>query len=169
MVPTDRDGLLDFFRKIPEEDRHSLKDDVISPAVIAQWSHNLDYHRALPILAVKEGKIIADASLHFSRAGSRRHIGEVRIIVDPDYRRQGLGTRMLNMLIDIAEEEGLERLMFELVSDTEEIAEHTARTLGFVPVAIIPDLVKDIWGKYHDLITLQLRLVPAQEDEFVFF
>ncbi len=169
MMPTDEDGLLDFFRRIPEEDRYSLKEDVISSTVIAQWAHNLDYLRALPILAIKDGKIIADGTLHFSRAGSRRHIGEVRIIVDPSHRRQGLGRRMLNMLIEIAEEEGLERLIFELVSDMEETAKHTARTLGFVPVAILPDLIKDIWGKYHDLATMKLRLDPAQADEPLVF
>ncbi|NQW22457.1 MAG: GNAT family N-acetyltransferase [SAR202 cluster bacterium] len=169
MLPTDKEGLLDFFRRIPEEDRYSLKENVISSTVIAQWVQNLDYQRVLPILAVKEGKIIADGSLHFSRAGSRRHIGEVRIVVDPDYRRQGLGRRMLNMLIEIAEEEGLERLMFELASDTEETAKHTARTLGFVPVAIIPNIVKDIWGKYHDLVTMQLRVEPFYEEEPVVF
>jgi L-amino acid N-acyltransferase YncA len=169
MMPSDRDGLLDFFRRIPEEDRYSLKEDVISSSVITRWAHDLDYQRVLPILAIKEGKIIADGSLHFSRAGSRRHIGEVRIIVDPAYRRQGLGRRMMNMLIEIAEEEGLERLIFEVVSDTEETAKHTARTLGFVPVAIIPDLAKDIWGKYHDLVTMQLRLEPALDDELIIF
>lgn len=169
MMPTDKDNLLDFFRRIPEEDRFSLKENVISSAVIAQWAHGLDYQRVLPILAIKDGEIIADGTLHFSRAGSRAHIGEVRIIVDPDHRRQGLGSRILTMLIEIAEEEGLERLMFEVVSDTEDTAKYTARTLGFVPVAIIPDIMKDIWGKYHDLVTMQLRLDPAQEyDPFVF-
>ncbi len=169
MMPTDKDALLEFFRRIPEEDRFSLKEDVISSAVISRWTHDLDYQRALPILAIKEGKIIADGTLHFSRAGSRRHIGEVRIMVDPEHRRQGLGRRILTMLIEIAEEEGLERLMFELVSDAEDTAKHTARTLGFVPVAIIPDLVKDVWGKYHDLVTMQLRLEsPVDEEPFIF-
>ncbi len=164
MMHEDKDGLLDFFRRIPADDRCSLKEDVISSTVISQWANNLDYQRVLPILAIKERNVIADASLHFNRAGSRGHIGEIRIIVDPKYRRQGLGHRMLKMLIEIAEEEGLERLLFELVSDTEEAAKHIAWTLGFVTVAILPGIVKDIWGECHDLVTMQLRLNPVQEE-----
>jgi hypothetical protein len=45
MLPTDREALLDFFRRISPDDRLYLKDDVTSPAVITRWAETLDYRR----------------------------------------------------------------------------------------------------------------------------
>lgn len=51
----------------------------------------MDYSRAILLLAELDGKIVGDGTLHHRRAGSRRHAGEVRIVVDPEYRNQGVG------------------------------------------------------------------------------
>jgi L-amino acid N-acyltransferase YncA len=162
MVPTDKDALLDFFRRIPQEDRIYLKEDVTSPKVIEQWAANLDYSRALPLLAIMDGKIVGDGTLHHRRAGARRHIGEVRIVVDPEYRNRGVGRGLLHKLIEIAVDKGVEKLMFEVVVDTEPAAKHTAQILGFVPVAVLPAHVKDYCGNSHDLMIMELRL-PKHE------
>lgn len=165
MVPTDKDSLLDFFRRIPEEDRFYLKEDVTSPRVIEQWAENLDYSRALPLLAIMDGKIVGDGTLHHRRAGARCHIGEVRIVVDPQYRNRGVGRGLLHKLIEIAQDKGVEKLMFEVVVDTEPAAKHTAQVLGFVPVAVLPAHVKDSTGDTHDLMIMELRLLPQQPEE----
>src|SRR5512145_2776296 len=80
MVPEDQDALLDFFRSIPEEDRFYLKDDVTDPKTIERWARTLDYSRALPLLALLDGKIVGNGILHHRRAGARRHLGEVRVV-----------------------------------------------------------------------------------------
>jgi L-amino acid N-acyltransferase YncA len=111
-----------------------------------------------------DGKIVGDGTLHHRRAGARRHIGEVRIVVDPEYRNRGVGRGLLHKLIEIAYDKGLEKLMFEVVVDTEEAAKHTAQILGFVPVAVLPARVKDYCGKAHDLMIMEFRL-PSQQPE----
>jgi L-amino acid N-acyltransferase YncA len=165
MLPTDQEALLDFFRRIPQEDRFYLKEDVTSPQVIAGWAGNLDYSRALPLLAIMDGKIVGDGTLHHRRAGSRRHIGEVRIVVDPQYRNRGVGRGLLHKLIDIAQDKAIEKLMFEVVIDTEEAARHTAQILGFVPVAVLPAHIKDYCGNAHDLMIMEFRLPPPVAEE----
>lgn len=137
MLPTDGEALMEFFRRIPGEDRFYLKEDVTSPQVIARWTENMDYSRAILLLAELDGKIVGDGTLHHRRAGSRRHAGEVRIVVDPEYRNQGVGRGLLHNLIDLAYQKGLEKLLFELVADTEEAARHTALLLGFVQLAAL--------------------------------
>jgi len=167
MAPSDEKGLLDFFRRIPQEDRFYLKEDVTSPEVIHRWAENLDYSRALPLLAIMDGKIVADGTLHHRRAGARRHIGEVRVVVDPAYRNRGVGRGLLNKLVDLARDKGVEKLMFEVVADTEEAAKHTAQVLGFVPIAALPGHVKDYCGNHHDLIIMELRITtPDLEDPY---
>jgi L-amino acid N-acyltransferase YncA len=165
MVPGDEQGLLDFFRRIPPEDRFYLKEDVTFPQVIKRWAESLDYSRALPLLAVMDDKIVGDGTLHHRRAGARRHIGEVRVVVDPAYRHRAVGRGLLHKLIDIARDKGLEKLMFEVVADAQEAAKHTAQMQGFVPIAALPGHVKDFHGGRHDLIIMELRItMPNLED-----
>jgi L-amino acid N-acyltransferase YncA len=165
MVPQDQEALLDFFRRIPQEDRFYLKEDVTSPRVIQRWAETLDYSRALPLLAIMDRKIVADGTLHYRRAGARQHIGEVRIVVDPAYRNRGVGRGLLHKLIEVATGKRLEKIMFEVVADTEEAAKHTAQVLGFVPVAVLPAHVRDHRGNPHDLIIMELCLPKPEAEE----
>lgn len=165
MVPEDRDALLNFFLRIPEEDRFYLKENVIDPKVIAHWADNLDYSRALPLLAIKDGRIIADATLHHSRAGARKHVGEVRVVVDPAYRSKGIGRGLIYKLAEIAKDKGIKKLMFEVVAEKEEAARRTAIIEGFMPVAVLKDHVRDVTGETHDLIIMELRVENLIQEE----
>ena len=62
MTPGNEGTLLDFFLRLPEEDRFSLKDDVTAPGVIAGWVRDLDYERVLPPLAWQHDHIVGDAT-----------------------------------------------------------------------------------------------------------
>jgi L-amino acid N-acyltransferase YncA len=159
MVPEDQDALLDFFRSIPPEDRFYLKEDVTDPKIITRWAQTLDYSRALPLLALLDGAIVGDGTLHHRRAGARQHVGEVRVVVHPAYRNRGVGRGLLHKLIDIAGDKGLKQLLFEVVADTEQAARHTAQVLGFVSVAVLPAHVCDSGGHPHDLIIMERRLL----------
>lgn len=157
LIPEDKADLLDFFLRIPEEDRFYLKENVTDPRVIERWAEEVDYARAVPLLAIMDGKIVGDGTLHHRRAGARRHIGEVRVVVDPAYRNRGVGRALLHKLMDLAKDRGVERLLFELVVDAEEAARHTAILLGFVPVAALPGHIKDVDGNLHDLMVMEFR------------
>jgi L-amino acid N-acyltransferase YncA len=159
MVPEDQEALLDFFRSIPAEDRFYLKEDVTDPKIIERWTQTLDYSRALPLLALLDGKIVGDGTLHHRRAGARQHLGEVRVVVTPAYRNRGVGRALLHKLIEIAGDKGLKKLLFEVVADTEPAARRTAQVLGFVPVALLPGHVCDSSGNPHDLLITERRLL----------
>ncbi|NIQ99909.1 MAG: hypothetical protein GTN78_06860, partial [Gemmatimonadales bacterium] len=75
MVAEDREGLLAFFQDLPEDDRMFLKEDVTKPETIDRWVRNLDYDRVLPILAMKDEKVVGDGTLHMDRYGWSRHVG----------------------------------------------------------------------------------------------
>jgi GNAT superfamily N-acetyltransferase len=116
------------------------------------------YRRALPLLALLDGKIVGDGTLHHRRAGARRHVGEVRVVA-PAYRNRGVGRALLHQLIALAGDKGLKKLLFEVVADTEPAARRTAQVLGFVPVALLPGHVCDASGHPHDLLILERRLL----------
>jgi L-amino acid N-acyltransferase YncA len=156
----DSAALGDFFRRIPEEDRKFLKDDVTRAEVIEAWCRDINPGRVLPLIAEAEGKVLADATLHLRRAGWLRHVGEVRLVVDPEYRRKGLGSRLLEELILLAQAEGLDKLVAELTP--EEVAARKAfERLGFRQVAVVPGLVRDQSGTSRDLVILVLELGTA--------
>lgn len=158
MEPGDGEALLEFFRRIPEEDRAYLKDDVTSPDVIKQWTEHLDYTSVIPLLSVLDGRIIADATLHRRRPAARKHVGEVRVVVDPEFRDRGLGRNLLRRLVDIAADRGLESLIFEVVADREEPARRAAQLLGFETIAVIPRHIQDLDGTRRDLVIMELDL-----------
>lgn len=154
----DKEALLEFFLGIPEEERFFLKEDVTSPAVISSWVENMDYRRVLPLLAIVDGKVVADGVLVRRRGGARDHIGEIRIVVAPAYRNRGLGSAVIRELCDIADDAGLEKVLFEVVAEKEKDALKAAEWSGFMRVCTLEGAARDIDGRHHDVVLLALPL-----------
>ncbi len=155
LVEEDKLRLLSFFRRIPEEERYYLKENVNSPEVIQAWTTNMDFSRVVPIVAVAGNEIVADATLHRSRSMARCHIGELRAVVEPAYRGVGLGRRLIQELVDIATELGLHKVTFELVAHREEAGIIAAASAGLVEVATLEEHIQDFWGNYQDLVLME--------------
>ena len=158
----DDTALHQFFLRVPEEDRFYLNNDVTSLEVIRGFTGNISLDVAIPLVAVSDDKIIADSTLHRSRRASRRHVGELRIVVDPDYRGRGLGARLIDELIQLGVDLGLERLAFELVDRREMPAIQAASAAGFEQVAVLEGRVRDMYGIMQDLVILEL---PLEEED----
>ena len=156
LAAQDEAALLEFFRRVPAGDRFYLKEDVTSPDVVRRWVTQMDYNRTIPLVALIGDRIVGDGTLHRRRAGARRHIGEVRVVVDPAYRDRGIGRGLLRLLVDLAVKEKITRLTFEVVDGREEAARSAAVLLGFMPRAILPGYACDKDGTLHDLVILEL-------------
>ena len=153
--------LLDFFASIPQEERYYLQDNVASPEVVRHWTHHPDFERVIPIVALVDDNIVADGSLHRSPTPSRRHAGELRVVVHPDYRKRGLGARVIRELVDTALDEGLSMVYFRLVVGREDAAIQAAKGLGFVEAGVLHGAIKDARGVYLDVVTLELPIVES--------
>jgi L-amino acid N-acyltransferase YncA len=162
LTQEDAPRLLSFFQKIPEEERYYLKEDVVSAEVIQKWCNNIDFDRVIPIVALVDDEIIADATLHRSRALARRHFGELRVVVDPAYREIGLGRRLIGELLDIAVELGLWAVEFELVAHHENLAIAAAKSMGFQVSALLKERIRDLAGDPRDLVIMELPLWDYQ-------
>ncbi len=158
LAKDDKLRLLEFFMRIPEEDRYYLRENVASPEAVQEWTENIQFDRVIPIIALDGANIVADATLHRSRALAKSHVAEIRIVVDPEYREVGLGGRLMRELLDIAHELGLFAATMELVEHRELPALIAAESVGFRRVANLSNRVKDTWGNYHDLVLLEVNL-----------
>ncbi|OEU66321.1 MAG: hypothetical protein BBJ57_08405, partial [Desulfobacterales bacterium PC51MH44] len=165
MLAKDQDALYEFFQAIPREEARYLRDDVQSRLLVEKWAKNLDYEKTLPILAVKDGIIIADATLNRRRSGWKWHLGTVRIFVHKDYRNVGLGHLMIEELADIAYKLRLEKLIIEIpVLNIPKINAFTKA--GFNRVAVIPHMVKDRENRPIDVVVMMKDIKPAHDDEY---
>lgn len=162
MVKEDADKLYAFFSRVPREDRLFLRDDVSIRDVIDSWTQELDYRKVLPLVAEVGGNIVGDATLHRRTFGWTSHVGKVRLVIDKDYRGKGLGTVLIEELIDIAKKAGLEQLVAELMSN-QTGALSAFKGLGFEKEAVFFNYVKDQMGEERNLVVMikNLRIEPA--------
>jgi len=153
MVKEDRDKLLDFFQRLDETDLLFLRSDVRDPKVIDQWVNKIDYSKVYPLLAEAQGRIVGDATLHMRKVGWKRHLGNVRVVVAKDHQNKGLGTLLINEIVELAGEFGLEKLVAEI-----HLQAHGALTAfkraGFSVKAVFEDLVLDPTGRSSDLLVM---------------
>jgi RimJ/RimL family protein N-acetyltransferase len=159
MVREDQGGLLDFFRRLAPEDRQFLKDDVTRPEIIEGWARGLNYDRVLPILAEFEGRIIGDATLHRQEYGWMRHVGEIRVVTDPYFRRRGLASAVAREIFYLALQAGLDKMVAEMVAD-QFAAIKVFEKLGFQEEARLANHVVDLQGRKHDLVIMTTD-IPA--------
>lgn len=162
MVKEDADKLYAFFSRVPREDRLFLRDDVSIRDVIDSWTQELDYEKVLPLVAEVGGNIVGDATLHRRKFGWTSHVGKVRLVIDKDYRGKGLGTVLIEELIDIAKKAGLEQLVAELMSN-QTGALSAFKRLGFEKEVVFFNYVKDQMGEARNLVVMikNLRIEPA--------
>ncbi|MGO9614514.1 MAG: N-acetyltransferase family protein [Dissulfurispiraceae bacterium] len=149
----DEKGLQAFFSELPFRERACLKEDVADPKVIERWICNLDYDNLLPLIALDNGKIIGDATLHFNPIGWTRHQGEVRLTTDLNYRERGLGTKLAQDIIQIASELGLELLSIEMSPELQE-AFFLFEKLGFKEAAVLKGFIRDLEGNEANLVLM---------------
>ena len=129
------------------------------------WVQNLDYTRALTVVAEIGGRIAGEVSLSFGQRSSR-HIGEIHIYLEPTYRDKGLGTLMLKEMVALARQAGLTYLLAQVVLEQHE-AIKAIQNLGFRMEASIRDYFMDDEGKMHNVVILMLQLQPeASHYEF---
>ncbi len=162
----DRENLLKLFLEAPDEDTRFLKQDVKNPKLINSWIDNINYQKVLPLVAVKmeDNTIVADATLHRGKHASK-HIGEIRIFVSRPYRNQGLGSLMLDELINLAKLENLVILKAEVITDHKGVLK-AFKSKGFELKCILDDFFLRKDGMTHDVALLVRPVVKREEAEF---
>lgn len=153
MVKGDRKAVGEFFGRLTPSVLQYVRNDVSDPKVLDEWFDQLNYERVFPLLAFKGDKVVANASLHRVAYGWRKHLGTIRIVVDPELHGKGLGTLMINELVDLAMEFGLEKLMVEFP-----LKAHGALAIfkkaGFSPRGVIEGLMKGRHGEDLDIVIM---------------
>jgi len=159
---SDEKSFHEFFCAVPESERILFKHRVTDLQIIRDWCQRIDYGKILPLLAIADGKIVADASLHQQLAGWKRHIGRISIVVHPDYRGRGLARALLAELIEIARDAGLEKLEAEFLGE-QQAARRAFAEVGFSDLLVLSDYVKDMQAISHDYVLMGRHIITDEE------
>ena len=151
-----------LFLGIPEAERMFIKHRVTDRSVIRDWCQNIDFGRNLPLLAVMDGKIVGDATLHQQLGGWKRHIGRVSVLVHPQFRGRGLARALITRNRGIARNAGLEKVEAEFIGEQEAAIKMFAM-LGFSNLFRLEDYVKDMQAITHDYVLMGLDLKTDEE------
>ena len=154
----DAQGLIDLFGRASEQDIAYFRNDVRDESLVTSWAENLDLQRVFPIVAVSGERLVGDATLHIGK-GVNRHIAWVRIYLDREFRRKGIGTELIKTLIEIARRIGLQQIVAEIVSSQVQ-AIKAFESLGFQREYAHTDYYLFRDNEAFDLVVYVRRLAP---------
>jgi len=162
LASTDEKAFHDFFKAVPEKERMFIKHRVTEPEVVRNWCQHIDLGRNFPLLAVIDGLIIGDATLHQQLGGWKRHIGRVSVLVHPKYRARGLARALVAQILEIARRSGIEKVEAEFIGE-QETAIRMFGLMGFTELLRLPGYVKDMQTATHDYVLMGLDLEIDEE------
>ena len=158
----DEKAFFEFFQQVPEPERMFIKHRVNDLSIIRDWCQNIDFHRNLPLLALIDGKIAGDATLHQHHGGWKRHVGRVSVLVLPQYRGRGLARALVNEIVNVARNLGLDKVEAEFIGE-QEAAIRMFAMLGFSNLVRLEDYVKDMQAITHDYVLMGVQLKTDEE------
>ena len=147
--PRDAEPLRAFFDRIPEGDRTFFKEDVQDRQIVPTWVQDTRSRRAV---AVDGGEIVGAVAV-IPGLGWSSHVGDLRLVVDPTRRRQGVGKQLARRGLLDALRLGLRKIVVEVVSD-QTPAVTMFQAIGFSAEALLRDYVCDRSGELRDLVLL---------------
>jgi L-amino acid N-acyltransferase YncA len=163
----DRLGLIKFFQQAPMEDVQFCKQDVKSPMVIDSWLNQENCHRPLTLLALDVPTNRVVASLNLSKGQqAAQHVGDIQqILVARPFHGLGLGSLILDGLIDLALKHNLHWLKVEIVTEMKEIIK-AFQSKGFQVNTIMDDYFIDSKGTMFDVALMLRPLLKNDYDDF---
>ena len=153
----DLDALLGFFQRVPESERTFFKEPVLDRATVEGWLTGERGRRGLALS--DDGRVVGYVAV-IRLTGWSDHVGEVRLVVDPQERGRGLGRALARWALLQALDGDLKKLTVEVVAE-QEGAVSMFGGLGFQAEGLLRDHVRDRDGALRDLILLSHSVEDA--------
>jgi ribosomal protein S18 acetylase RimI-like enzyme len=144
----DAERLVDFFGELPDGDLMFIKEDVTDAHAVRAWST-----RGGQDWVALDGDVITGFVAVRLLAGWSDHVGELRLVVHPDRRREGFGRALARHALTEAVRAGRGKVVVELAADQTPALAMFA-SLGFTGEALLREHIRDRDGELHDLVML---------------
>jgi ribosomal protein S18 acetylase RimI-like enzyme len=146
---SDVDRVRAFFGRVPEGDRTFFREDVLDARTLESWVSDLAGRRFL----AADGDDVAGYLAVLPGVGWSSHVGELRVVVDPGRRREGIGRMLARQGLIEALGLGLTKVTVEVVAE-QESAIAMFHALGFEAEALLKWHVRSRDGQLGDLLVL---------------
>ena len=153
------DDCIEFINSLVDEGSDIAMETKVTRNEEAEWLGkrlaSMEKGELVDFVAEVDGRMVANAEVG-RRRGNMSHVGDLGIGIRAECRGIGVGTELMNALVDESRKMGLKVLVLD-VFDTNKIAKGLYKKIGFKETGRIP---KGIFrkGKYIDLIRMTLEL-----------
>ena len=155
----DLDDCLEFINSLVEEGADILVDKKGSREEEADWLGKRLARAVkgeiIELVAEVDGKMVANSEVE-KRSGFMSHVGYLGIGIKSSYRGIGIGTQIMQALIEESKKAGLKVLVLDAFA-TNKTAHALYRKMGFQDAGRIPKAICKN-GKYIDVIRMALEL-----------
>ena len=156
LAETDRAALLAFGQQLLQDDLLYLEDDFQSSEIIARLvnAHQAENWRQL--VAEVDGEIIGYSSVR-RLVGWSSHVADIVLLVNPKWRRQGVGVLLAPAIFEAARTLGVNKVIVEMVEE-QESGRAIFEQLGFTVEGTLSRHTRDRQGNYHNLQILSYHI-----------
>jgi ribosomal protein S18 acetylase RimI-like enzyme len=137
-----------LFDRLPASDLTFIKDETRDPAVVAGWVDRKGW-----CWVAQDGGTVTGFAALLPLSGWSDHVAELRLVVDPATRGQGLGRELTLHAVTAGLREGIRKIVVEVAADQEGPMGLFSR-LGFSGEALLRDHFRDRTGELRDLVML---------------
>lgn len=161
MTPADEAAVLNFARELPVHDLLFLRRDITEPKVLKAWVKELEEGTITSLVAMQGEQLLGCSAVVRDEHSWSPHVGELRVLLSPDSRQQGLGRTLIQESFIVALSQGLEKLTAQMTAD-QQAAIAVFEDLGFRAEALLRDQVRDGSGVKHDIVILSHDVAEFQ-------
>ena len=136
----------EFFERTSDGDRTFFKEPVKEIETIQVW---LSEPHTKRLVAVERDRVVGSVAI-IRGVGWSKHVGELRVVVDPDHRRHGVGRALVHQALVTALRDGISKVSVEVVAEQTAVI-HLFQELGFTAEAVLAGHVVDATGTVKDL------------------
>jgi len=167
MTRADEAAVLEFAKALPTHDLLFLPRNISQPKVLSAWINEIERGDITSLLALRRGAVVGCGTVVRDSHSWSPHVGEIRMVVSPDVRGQGVGRVLSQETFALALASGLEKLTVQMTVD-QQAAIALFESLGFKAEALLRDHVRDAVGKKHDIVVLghNVAQVRAQMEAY---
>jgi ribosomal protein S18 acetylase RimI-like enzyme len=148
-----RGAVAAFAARIPDRDRGFLDRFLFYDVAVAGWTQPTPARR----IAALEGDEVVGLVTVEPQRGWMDHVGDFRVVVQPDARRTGVGAALIDHGVELARSLGVSKLSVEVMASNEGGLGLFERH-GFTREAVLSRHVRDGEGSLQDLIVLAREL-----------
>lgn len=111
----------------------------------------------ISFIALHEDRVVGHAQILKFPHARRRGCGDLLMYLHQDFHNVGLGTAMMNRILELARKEGMHRIGLHVIADNTRSV-HLYEKLGFKIEGVLQASYFGADGKYHDELAMGLIL-----------